>query len=130
MISNSNNFFFFFRMYIKEIILVAFLATLEVVTGYGTGAPEQACDDMIPQHHVDPQTTPFPYKITVTKKSIKAGDRVQVIISAGGSVKDFKGFFVQGRVGNRPIGKFDPAPGVKLVDCGNSKAVSILIKSS
>lgn len=111
-------------MHIKELIFVALLATIKVVSGYGAGAPKEACGDMIPQHHTPPQTSPFPYKITVNKKIIRAGESVQVSITSGGSVKDFKGFFIQGRVGDRPVGKFSETPGVKLVDCGNSRGVS------
>lgn len=111
----------------KEIALLAVLATVTVVTGYGAGAPKEACGDMIPQHHTDPQTTPFPYRLSVSKKGIKGGEKVTVTISAGGKYKDFKGFFVQARVGDSAVGQFDPAPGVKLVDCGPSKGVSFPI---
>lgn len=111
-------------MHIKEIVFVALLATIKVVSGYGGGAPKEACGDMIPQHHTPPQSSPFPYKITLSRKIIRAGESVSVSITSGGSVKDFKGFFVQGRVGDRPVGKFSEAPGVKLVDCGNARGVS------
>lgn len=31
------------------------------------GAPNEACEDMTPQHLVAPQTTPFPYTVQIAK---------------------------------------------------------------
>ncbi|KAL0273964.1 UNVERIFIED_CONTAM: hypothetical protein PYX00_006514 [Menopon gallinae] len=102
----------------KKVTLAVVLATtLAVAYGYGGGAPVEACGDMVPQHHVAPQSTPFPYRISVSKSNIRSGEKVLVTISG----KEFKGFFVQGRVGDVPVGTFEPAPGVKLVDCGGSR---------
>lgn len=101
--------------------------------GYSSGAPKDACADLAP-HHIDSsqheilaQTTPFPYAIDVEKSTIKSGDKVRVVISGTERSKTFEGFFVQARVGNIAVGKFDAAPNVKLVDCGNSQAVSFII---
>lgn len=108
-------------------IATVFVVVLAIhsTKGYEKGAPKDACADMIPQHHTPPQTSPFPYTITLDKHEIKGGEKVQVFITGTESHKNFKGFFVQARVEDTVVGKFDPADGVKLVDCGDSVGVSI-----
>ncbi|KAJ9600231.1 hypothetical protein L9F63_009478, partial [Diploptera punctata] len=92
------------------------------IYGFKTGAPESVCEDMEPQHHSKPQTSPSPYSIKVSQNTIKAGETVTVTLEGNeNSGIQFKGFFVQARVGNTPIGKFDEGTEIKLVDCGNSK---------
>lgn len=105
-----------------QVLMVA--CALCTINAYELGAPKEACSDMIPQHHTPPQTSPLPYTIHVEKTQVKGGEKVNIIISGTEEAKNFKGFFVQARVGNIPIGKFDAAPDVKLVDCGDSQAVS------
>jgi Reeler domain len=43
------------------------------------------CSSMTPQHHVDPQKTPFPYDIIISKSKIRAGDSVDVVIKGKSS---------------------------------------------
>ena len=96
------------------------------INGFKTGAPETVCEDMEPQHHSKPQTEKSPYSIKVSQKTIKAGEKVTVTLE-GNSGTNFKGFFIQARVGNTPIGKFDEGNKIKLVNCGNSVGVSYVI---
>ncbi|XP_026288002.1 putative defense protein Hdd11 [Frankliniella occidentalis] len=91
-----------------------------LVHGYGSGAPPDACGDMIPQHHTDPQNSASPYQI----RSAKTKTPGQVIVTIKGP-ETFKGFMVQCRVGNVPVGKFiNPPSNVKLVDCGDGKGTA------
>jgi len=87
--------------------------------GYGSGAPRDACEDMIPQHGLDPQTSAFPYLVRVSKTSIKAGENVDVTI-VGKRADPFKGFMLQARVGDTPVGMFvnKNSPNYRVTDCG------------
>ncbi|XP_069674373.1 putative defense protein Hdd11 isoform X2 [Periplaneta americana] len=93
------------------------------IIAYKSGAPETVCDSMIPDHHSTPKTTPSPYTISVSKNSIKAGESVQVTL-AGAKNTQFKGYFIQARVGNTPIGKFDKGAEINLVNCGGGVATA------
>lgn len=93
------------------------------VHAFKTGAPPQACGDMVPQHHTDPQSTPSPYLVSVDRTKAKAGDNVKVTISAK-SGDALKGFLVQARVDNTPVGQFLESKDVAVISCGNGKNVS------
>ncbi|XP_046385854.1 putative defense protein 1 [Ischnura elegans] len=100
--------------------ILAALVTLATLThGYKKGAPKESCDDMKPEHGVDPKTTKFPYSITLSKSKIPPGGKVTVTLS-GSDSETFKGYFVQARVGNKAVGHFDEAPGAGFVDCHGS----------
>ncbi|KAJ1524463.1 hypothetical protein ONE63_010960 [Megalurothrips usitatus] len=89
-----------------------------LVHGYGSGAPPDACGDLVPQHHTDPQNSASPYKVRAATTKTPG----TAVVSIKGP-EPFKGFFVQCRVGNTPVGKFiNPPSNVKLVDCGGGKA--------
>jgi hypothetical protein len=92
------------------------------ITAFKTGAPEAVCDSMIPDHHSTPQSGPSPYTITPNKFKVKAGDPVEVTISGSDSTK-FKGYLIQARVGNTPIGRFLKAPEINLLNCGSGVGV-------
>jgi hypothetical protein len=92
------------------------------IIAYKTGAPETVCDSMIPEHHSTPKSEPSPYTITPNKFKVKAGEPVEVIISGTDSTK-FRGYFIQARVGNTPIGTFQPGPEINLVNCGGGVGV-------
>lgn len=94
---------------------------------YSGGAPEGTCDDMKPQHPVDPQTSEFPYKIDISKKKISPGDTVDITI---GTDKAFKGFLLQVRKGDKAIGQFlipEDDKFAKILGCHGGKAVSIIL---
>lgn len=50
----------------KYLVLVCVVATLIGADAFATGAPEIACEDMVPLHNVTQQTNPSPYTATVT----------------------------------------------------------------
>ncbi|CAB3374197.1 Hypothetical predicted protein [Cloeon dipterum] len=105
-----------------RVFTVALFSGLVVLAaGYGGGAPEGACGDMVPQHHTPPQTSESPYTISVNKNSVRPKEKVYVTLSSKQG-DTFKGFFIQARVGDTAVGKFDAAAGVKLVNCGNGVA--------
>lgn len=115
-----------FRYFVALIVLSSPL----MIHAYSKGAPVGACDDMVPQHHVDPQSTKAPYDFIISKSTIKAGDTVQITIKGKSAENKIKGLLVQARVGNQPIGKFSiPSnnPYVQTIDCGNGSFVSIFL---
>lgn len=116
--------FFFFRMFKLRLFIV--LAVASLTYAYSGGAPEGTCDDMTPQHPVDPQSSKFPYEIQISKKKISPGDTVDITI---GKDKVFKGFLLQVRKGEKSVGQFvipDDHKFAKALGCHNGKAVSII----
>lgn len=114
------------------IVLAVFVATPMLVSAFSGGAPKDACGDMVPQHHVDPQKGKSPYSLLVSKKSIKAGDVVQLTLKGRTASDTFKGLLVQARVGDQLVGQFTvPSnnPYIQVVDCGNGSYVSYHTKS-
>jgi len=111
-------------------VTVLSLAFLGVAWGYGAGAPEDVCEDMIPQHGVDPQKSALPYTISVDKPNVKAGDKVKITISGG---KPFKGFLLQVRDGSKAVGSFAVDSGDKFshtINCFGSAKNSVTHKSA
>jgi hypothetical protein len=104
---------------IRVFLLIAIPAH---IIAFKTGAPEAACDSMIPDHGYTPQSAASPYTITPNKFKVRAGEPVEVTISGSDSTK-FKGFLIQARVGNTPIGKFLKEPQNKLLNCGSGAGV-------
>lgn len=109
-----------------KIILLVALSVVSTAWAYSGGAPEGTCDDMTPKHPVDPQRSKFPYKISVSKNEIKAGEKVDITV--GGS-KSFKGFLMQVRDDNKKaVGQFvipDNSKYAKNMACHGNKAVSM-----
>lgn len=98
-----------------------------MVQGYSKGAPQEECSSMTPRHHVDAKQGPAPYEINLSKKNIRAGETIQIIIKGRSADDVIKGILVQARVGETPIGSFDASPSsqhIQLLDCGNSRGVS------
>jgi hypothetical protein len=111
-------------------LCVLLVVTIPVhITAFKSGAPESVCDSMTPEHHSTPQTGPSPYTITPSKLKIKPGESVQVTLSGTDNTK-FRGYFIQARVGNTPIGKFENGPEINLINCGSVVGVRITYKSS
>lgn len=82
------------------------MSTLWGVEGYSMGAPDTACETMVPQHGQDLQTSPPPYTLTPNETSISGGQRISLTLAAN---DDFLvGFFVQGRPRDNagPLGTF------------------------
>lgn len=105
--------------------ITVLLALISYASAYSGGAPEGVCEDMTPKHPAPPQTSAFPYTVSVNKKEIKSNDEVEITISGG---KPFKGFLLQVRDGDKPVGSFSiPATDkyAKTINCVGGKAVSI-----
>lgn len=105
------------------VVFAVLALTAVAVQGYSGGAPEGVCDDMTPKHPVAPQTTRFPYTISLNKKEVKAGDDVEITISGG---KPFKGYLLQVRDGDKAVGSFvipDTDKYSKGINCHGSKGV-------
>ncbi|KAG7311689.1 hypothetical protein JYU34_002743 [Plutella xylostella] len=106
-------------------MLLAWVAMAAVaaagVQGYSSGAPDSACQDMVPRHPVSAQKSAAPYSITTSSKVVKAGQPLQVVISGRGASNTIRGLLLQARQGGKPVGKFTVAPNdsfAKTVDCG------------
>lgn len=116
-------------------LFVALVALgIPMIHGYSGGGKQitSECSSMTPQHHVDAQRGAFPYTITLDKKLIKAGETVGITIKGKSASDNFKGLMVQARVADTPIGSFDVSPSsqyIQLVDCGNSRGVSVIYLS-
>lgn len=109
-----------------KVTLFAILAVISGARAYSGGAPESVCEDMTPKHPAPPRTTPFPYTVSVNNKEIKAGDQVEITISGG---NPFKGFLMQVRDGDKPVGTFkipDTDKYAKTINCLGGTAVSIV----
>ncbi|GBP38061.1 Putative defense protein Hdd11-like [Eumeta japonica] len=106
----------------KLLLAVTLACLVAVVRGYGSGAPPEACVDMIPQHPVPPQTTPPPYTITTSTKVVKAGTPMEVVITGKTPSDTMRGLLLQARLGNEPVGSFKiPSAAsdfAQLLNCG------------
>lgn len=106
-------------------MLSVFLAVVSIAWGYSGGAPESVCEDMTPKHPATPQISRFPYTISVSKKEVKVREKVEISVSGG---KPFKGFLLQVRDGDKPVGSFQIADTdryAKTINCLGGTAVSI-----
>lgn len=110
-----------------KVILVCLMA-VTATNAYSSGAPDGACFDMVPQHHVDPQATKAPYQVHLSKNQLRSGDKIDVTIHGLKQSDTIKGFMIQARVGDTPVGKWvvdkNNAYGQEL-NCGNGSGVSI-----
>lgn len=103
---------------------------ISFVHGFSTGAPEGVCEDMTPKHPATPQESESPYSIILNKKKIAPGGSIKVVVSSPPGLK-FKGFFVQARVGDTPVGKFATTGVSKSINClGGSQNAATHIDAS
>lgn len=63
-------------------------------TEYSMGAPDSACNRMMPGHGFDPQTGEPPARLVLEKDTVAPGQTLKFRIEGG----EFKGFIVQARV--------------------------------
>ncbi|KAJ6649690.1 putative defense protein Hdd11-like [Pseudolycoriella hygida] len=87
-------------------VLFICLTTIAAANAFSAGAPDLACFDMVPQHHVDPQSSKSPYLVKLSKNQLKSGDQVDVTIHGLKQSDTIKGFMMQARVGDTPVGKW------------------------
>ncbi|XP_055643172.1 putative defense protein Hdd11 [Toxorhynchites rutilus septentrionalis] len=112
-------------------VLLAIAMCAVPALSFSAGAPKDACGDMIPQHHTDPQKSAAPYKILLDKKQIKSGQGVTVTVQGNSPSDTIKGLLCQARVGETPVGSFDVPPSNNLIqtlNCGNSKTSAVTHK--
>lgn len=115
----------FTKMFSRVFIAFA-LIVVPTVWCYSSGAPAQACGDMTPQHGVDPQSSNAPYKLYPSTKSIRSGGSVDLELKGDANGNTFKGFFVQARIGDTPVGQFKVDANdkyVQAVNCGGGNKV-------
>lgn len=114
-------------MAFKFVFVFFAVALVGHALAYSSGAPADACEDMVPQHHTDPQTSDAPYNFQLSRKAIRSGDEVQLTISGKTSADKIRGFMVQARQGSKRVGQFkvdSKDPFVQTLDCGKEPAVS------
>merc|ERR1711976_11867 len=98
------------RLLQLSVLLCACLA----VWALPEGAPEDACDDLIPQHFVPPQTSPAPFALNVQRR----GNRALVTLERTGDL-EIRGFIIQARDTSGQItGRFG------IIDAVESKILS------
>lgn len=112
-------------MFVRIFIFVACIA-VPAAWAYSSGAPTSACGDMTPQHGVDAQKSAAPYKLLLSTNQVRSNGEVELELRGNSKGDTIKGFLVQARVGNQPIGQFKAAPGdknVQTLNCGNGNQV-------
>ncbi|XP_037786430.1 uncharacterized protein LOC119582285 [Penaeus monodon] len=95
----------------RLILAAAMVASLGMVAhGWPSGAPDSACNSMIPQHVPNPKPEPNEhYSIS----SIQNPDGTYTVSIIAKNNEVFKGFMVRGFVDGRPNGSFlNPPTGV------------------
>uniref|UniRef100_A0A8D9BR75 Defense protein Hdd11-like n=1 Tax=Cacopsylla melanoneura TaxID=428564 RepID=A0A8D9BR75_9HEMI len=107
-------------------LLTLAAVAISTVSAFSNGAPEGVCADMVPKHPDPAQESESPYKIVLKKKSVSPGGSLSLVISSPPGLS-FKGFFVQARVGDTPVGTFTKNPkSFKVINClgGSQNAVT------
>ncbi|CAN7981061.1 unnamed protein product [Ixodes pacificus] len=92
----------------KALNLLALLLAISGCLAHPTGAPEEACADMLPQHgdSLFEDASKGPYRLTQNKVDFKGGDVVVVTLSTSGT--PFKGFLVKAFDENeKEVGQFE-----------------------
>ena len=106
----------------KEVLVG--ICLLVAADGYSQGAPDSACNTLVPGHGVDSQSSLSPYTLTPSVASAEPAQRIKVTLgSSDGS--PFKGFIVQARDSNNNevIGTFFTDEH-KYLTCGKGFSVS------
>ncbi|KAJ8726206.1 hypothetical protein PYW07_000904 [Mythimna separata] len=108
--------------------VVLAVALVAAANAYSTGAPESVCNDMIPKHPVPKQTSPPPYTIETSTKTVKAGTPMEVVVSGNTPANKIRGLLVEARnvkpkvpIVPEILGTWTLAPNEKvaqLLNCG------------
>lgn len=69
----------------RNLIVIALVCAVPAVYTYSDGAPEGACEDMTPQHGVDPQASDAPYKIFLSSTQLDSTKNQQVHVKVQGN---------------------------------------------
>lgn len=118
-------------MLCRTFVTIVLVCAIPSAYSYSSGAPEQACEDMMPQHHVDPQASQPPYKLLLSDTKLRSdGDgSINVKIQGNSAGDTIKGFLIQARIGDKPVGKFKLPPKSKyaqLLNCSSGSGVSTM----
>ena len=98
------------------------------VTAYTHGAPLSSCGDMFPQHvGSSPRSGESPFKLNVSKNTVKPGETISLKISGNGV--QFKGFIVSQLNDGGASGKFTGGEEFHVFTCAHA-ADSVTHKSS
>lgn len=103
-------------------IVFIFIANLIIVCADPFGATTRSCYDMIPRHFVEPLDASFPFKITINPTKVNPGDIVKITLNS----KVFRGFLIQVRKQDTPVGVFEIAHDdkhSKTIACHGTKNV-------
>nr|CAH0100355.1 unnamed protein product [Daphnia galeata] len=92
------------------------------IQGASNGSPLQACVDMVPDHHVDAQTSASPFVATPSVTSTTNGTDVKLTLATkSGSDLTFKGFLViafnHANQTEGPIGTFSSVSDGQTINC-------------
>lgn len=111
----------------KFLIILVVAVGIPSIYGFSKGAPDSQCDSMTPKHGpVQPQKSAAPYDIILSKKSVRAGEKIDITIKGKAKENVIKGLLVQARVGETAIGAFDVNQSrsyIQNLNCGSGKNV-------
>ncbi|XP_029296071.1 putative defense protein 3 [Cottoperca gobio] len=102
-----------------ELLLPAcvMLQMLCFVSGYPSGAPTGACEDMLPRHSgVLPQPSPAPYALLVNSGTFQPGEAITVTITG----PEYRGVLLEARTlgSTNALGSWRlPPPDTKFLQC-------------
>ncbi|XP_055381988.1 defense protein l(2)34Fc-like [Condylostylus longicornis] len=100
---------------INYIISIAIL--IAPVLSYSGGAPKETCGDLTPRHRdFTTQTAPPPYSLLVETEAI-AGQPLNIVLKGNKNDDNIKGFIIQARHNNNPVGKFVPGSLSQTLEC-------------
>lgn len=107
--------------------IVAALAVLAAPAwGFSAGAPEGTCGTMTPKHlQFVKQATQAPYSVKLSSTAVNAGGEIQVTLAGNSAADKFKGFMLQAREGDKPIGTWTVHGDAQTLNCDGT-AVSIV----
>lgn len=121
-------------MFCRVFVSIALICAVPSAYSYSSGAPESACKDMVPQHPVDPQPSAAPYKLNLSTDKLRAGkdESVSLKIQGNSAGDTIKGFMIQARIGDKPVGKFNikSKKHAQLLNCSGGAGVSSFIDFS
>ncbi|KAG7489812.1 hypothetical protein JOB18_020810 [Solea senegalensis] len=96
------------------------LGVLGLVSGYPSGAPTGACEDMIPRHTgVKPQHSPAPYILLTNSKTFNPGKPITVTITG----PEYRGVLLEARTkgSTEALGTWMlPPPDTKFLQCSGN----------
>lgn len=117
-------------MFCHTFITIAMICAIPSAYTYSAGAPEQACINMTPQHHVDPQLSEAPYNLILSSDKLTSGQSVDIKIQGKSAGDTIKGFMIQARIGDKPVGQFTvkSKKHSQLLNCLGGSGVSRKLK--